>query len=111
MPENRKQLISKLKSLNPTEGKWRTYPTESYIRVITDEPRNIDDRILITLAPSMREELIKMEEEMDKLKQQLITIERLRIEDAGSALDEINHWRDRALHAEEIIKQLTTQHP
>lgn len=61
------ELISKLKSLNPTKGEWRTYPTESYIRVITDEPRNIDDRILITLAPSMREELIKMEEEMEKM--------------------------------------------
>lgn len=69
MHENRKQLISKLKSLNPTEGEWRTYSFESHIGVITDEPRNVDDRILITLAPSMREELLKMEEEMEKMKQ------------------------------------------
>lgn len=66
--ENRKQLISKLKSLNPTDGEWR-YKKAMYFEYIeigdifscdTDGLPE-DDQILITLAPSMREELIKME--------------------------------------------------
>ncbi len=58
MPENRKDLIEKLKSLNPTsnnsDGTWSP-----------DFSNTSDDANLILLAPSMREELLKMEEEME----------------------------------------------
>jgi hypothetical protein len=53
-------LIAKLKALNPTEinsdGTWSP-----------DFSNTSDDSKLITLAPAMRQELLKMEEERVKL--------------------------------------------
>lgn len=109
MPENRKALISKLKSLNPTEGEWRTYPTESYIRVITDEPRNVDDRILITLAPSMREELLKMEEEMEKMYSKDDLERAIELARDGYVTDEGFYSFD--YNHDEIINQLNQPQP
>jgi hypothetical protein len=62
-------LLAKLKALNPTEGEWRYNEELDFPFIETDE-WNIDtdgisedDHKLITLAPAMREELLKMEEE------------------------------------------------
>jgi hypothetical protein len=66
-------LISKLKSINPTEGEWRYDESMDFPFIETDE-WNIDtdgisedDHELITLAPAMRQELLKIEEERVKL--------------------------------------------
>ena len=67
MPENRKQLISKLKSLNPIDG-WYDIDKDGYLHTLLK--LSIEERNLITLAPIMREELLRMEEEMEKLKQE-----------------------------------------
>jgi hypothetical protein len=60
-------LLSKLKALNPTEGEWRI---DDWYDIKLDEDHYVsaswatkDDRTLITLAPAMRQELLKMEEE------------------------------------------------
>lgn len=71
--ENRKQLLSKLKALNPTEGEWifdgidnLWIGNEIYAMM---HKTSADDIDLITLAPSMREELIKMEEAFNIVKE------------------------------------------
>lgn len=45
-------LLAKLKSINPTEGEWNFIATDV-------------DKDLITLAPAMRQELLKREEEVN----------------------------------------------
>jgi hypothetical protein len=68
-------LLAKLKALNPTEGEWRTSKRitngvdgfeihwSDNGECITDHVYKQDDATLITLAPAMRQELLKMEEE------------------------------------------------
>ena len=72
-------LIAKLKSINPTEGEWRNYTEPDNFPWImigancafdTDD-WNPDDCELITLAPAMRQELLKMEEEIAELRYKL----------------------------------------
>ena len=74
------ELISKLKSLNPTEGieKWKV-DSWGDVNIDQDHRFNLtwvkpDDRGLILLAPSMREELLKMEEEMEKMRKLLLLL-------------------------------------
>ena len=59
-------LLAKLKSINPTEGEWthefeHIFCSNSALLVFANA--NDDDRTLITLAPAMRQELLKREEE------------------------------------------------
>ena len=64
------ELISKLKSMNPTEGEWeidghkRIFLTANKLDLAEILTPNDNDINLILLAPSMREELLKMEEEI-----------------------------------------------
>jgi hypothetical protein len=64
-------LLATIKALNPTEGEWINYTEPDNLPCImigancgfdTDD-WNPDDCTLITLAPAMRQELLKMEEE------------------------------------------------
>lgn len=58
-------LLSKLKALTPTEGEW-IYEPNGEIKLMTDKGLvygENDDYLLIPLAPAMRQELLKMEEE------------------------------------------------
>lgn len=63
-------LLAKIKALNPTPDpwieSWGTVGTEDepLFDVVNAEP---DDVTLITLAPAMRQELLKMEEERVKM--------------------------------------------
>jgi hypothetical protein len=65
-------LLATIKALNPTEGEWieswGTVGTEDepLFDVVNAEP---DDRTLITLAPAMRQELLKMEEAYNIVKE------------------------------------------
>jgi hypothetical protein len=99
-------LIEKLKALNPTEGEWDNTQYGSIYsgQIHIADVSNGDDCELFPLAPEMRKALLEMEEEMKRLKQQLATEKRFRFEDAASALDQINDWRDRALKAERLTE-------
>jgi hypothetical protein len=57
-------LLDQLKALTPTEGEWDESFLDLYINdkyVACLDLMESDDRTLITLAPLMREELLKME--------------------------------------------------
>ncbi len=71
-------LIAKLKSINPTEGEWYPVQIAGFYNIHdseyyegtnlldNDECSNADDNaVLASLAPAMREELLKMEEEVN----------------------------------------------
>lgn len=66
-------LIEKLKSLTPTEGEWvnNQYGHIYCGRVFIGEILSGDDCELTTLAPQMRLELIRMDEEIKRLKAQI----------------------------------------
>jgi len=67
-------LIEKLKSLTPTEGEWHAdmygVHSEGEMLYIKDQS-NYSDDTLITLAPQMRTEILKMDEEIKRLKAQI----------------------------------------
>lgn len=69
----RTELLEILKALNPTEGEWeidgykRLFVTANKLDVAEILTPNDNDINLILLAPAMRQELLKMEEEIAKL--------------------------------------------
>jgi hypothetical protein len=67
-------LIEKLKSLTPTEGEWHAdmygVHSEGEMLYIKDQS-NYSDDTLITLAPQMRTELIRMDEEIREQKNKI----------------------------------------
>lgn len=70
-------LIEKLKSLTPTEGEWENNedPDFPYVNIggsaLDTDYIMPDDAELISLAPQMRQELIRMDEELRDVKAQL----------------------------------------
>ena len=69
-------LLAKLKALNPTEGEWAVI-NEHHIRSFKEHGHSVPiaetyssiDSELITLAPAMRQELLKMEEAYNIVKE------------------------------------------
>ncbi len=59
-------LLAQLKSINPTEGEWQLTSLNNIIingDVVIIHGASNDDTNLMHLAPAMRQELLKMEEE------------------------------------------------
>jgi len=70
----REKLIEKLKSIQPSEGKWDCdgdYIEAPYNILYKVESALFDDDRLVELAPTMRLEIFAMAKEIEELRSQL----------------------------------------
>jgi hypothetical protein len=92
---NRPDLIAKLKALNPTEGEWWANPSEGIFvntrHLYADIHSSDDDDKLITLAPTMRLEILDMTKEIEELREEIDKLKPKRIGVIGKTIGVANN--------------------
>jgi hypothetical protein len=115
----RTDLIEKLQALEPSEGEWKIEKiNDEYERIMCNKNplyncifSTRSDDTLITLAPLMRTEILRMDEEMKRLEKANKFLEdaRMRWSELATKLKKENEFLNQRI--ESLLKQLKDGSP